>query len=924
MQDNGINEKTNTIKDELVKKNNISEDIQSITTENFSKKKLSSREKRKLLNTLQKNKKNSDISKEQDKLSESGSKESKSNIRDRLKNDGTSNYWNFEYGNLEISKKITSSYSKANSIADKSLDDDTSLEEDVYNDFSQASKDLSENGIKKAFKNSSEFSSKSPLSEELNQISLKEQSGQDFSKIRKKLAQTILKKKSGNSSDTTDDVKNQVIKKTAAIAEEKFFAALAKIAASEPHIASGIIIVIVILMLLLALSTSCSVIIESVGNGIVSTTYMTDEKEIYDASVYYTKLEAEYQAEINKKIKKSEKSGDYDEVRYNIDSFGHNPEVLISYLSAQYPGWTFDLDLGTWFADIMMDLDYKTVKDVEKGLFKKQYSLDEKEYWEWHYPSAHAMFPIKWYVKEYTLINNALETVVEECMDTDTKEYYDLLREYRGNRAWFGSPVNYNWSSVVSNLCGYTLKGSTLFSKFSNTSNLTYKDDGSTVSSGTIVNLPENMGSKFTYMGWQTITLQTSAQYKLREEAGMNFDAEGFGVINNRYVVAVTSTYGSVGDYIDVYQSDGTVFPCIIGDIKNQNDLGCNKWGHQDGKVVLEFVVDKNSWYGGHTNPGTPGCHPEWGGKSIIKIVNIGTYQKGDPAPNGGIEEGIISSQLVDDLETDVTPHKGIDIAGTSQTKVYAIFDGTVVKTANSTVSIVDTNEEYQAIYDSIKNITVTEGQEIKIGDEIGTMSDNEILRNSQGGYISENSVGVPHLHLEIRSISENQQYNPYFYIDFGSGDAPQIIVEGNSAVGNMVAGNSETGNKVVELALSRVGYMYLWGGGHSEAEIRNPNSTRFDCSGLVCWAFCQADAYIGVHNTKSLATLGKPIEYSQMQAGDIILWSSNGSSSGIHHVAIYIGGGQIVEAPYDGQPISTRTVYDKNLIYTIRRLYSD
>lgn len=51
-------------------------------------------------------------------------------------------------------------------------------------------------------------------------------------------------------------------------------------------------------------------------------------------------------------------------------------------------------------------------------------------------------------------------------------------------------------------------------------------------------------------MGWQCITSKSSQQYKLRDKAGQNFDSEGFGIINNRYVVACTTTYGRVGDYI--------------------------------------------------------------------------------------------------------------------------------------------------------------------------------------------------------------------------------------------------------------------------------------------------------------------------------------------------------------------------------------
>lgn len=144
---------------------------------------------------------------------------------------------------------------------------------------------------------------------------------------------------------------------------------------------------------------------------------------------------------------------------------------------------------------------------------------------------------------------------------------------------------------------------------------------------GVTVNLPAGLGSVHTYMGWQCITAVSSRQYKLREAAGMNFDEEGFAKIGDRYVVATTTTFGNVGDYIDVYQEDGTVIKCIIGDIKNQGDAGCTKWGHNNGQCVVEFVVDKKSWYGSpmHSNPGTPSCHPEWN-RNITKIVNKGNY----------------------------------------------------------------------------------------------------------------------------------------------------------------------------------------------------------------------------------------------------------------------------------------------------------
>lgn len=155
-----------------------------------------------------------------------------------------------------------------------------------------------------------------------------------------------------------------------------------------------------------------------------------------------------------------------------------------------------------------------------------------------------------------------------------------------------------------------------------------YEFDGvQPITNGQEISIPAGLGSVHTYMGWQLITAPDSRQYQLREQAGMNFDSEGFGIIDGRYVIACTTTFGQVGDYIDFYQEDGSVIHCIIGDIKSQGDAGCTPWGHQNGQCIIEFVVDYNSWYGTpmHANPGTSSCHPEWN-QNIVRAVNGGSW----------------------------------------------------------------------------------------------------------------------------------------------------------------------------------------------------------------------------------------------------------------------------------------------------------
>lgn len=153
---------------------------------------------------------------------------------------------------------------------------------------------------------------------------------------------------------------------------------------------------------------------------------------------------------------------------------------------------------------------------------------------------------------------------------------------------------------------------------------------------GDTISIPSGLGSVHTYMGWSLISSPTSVQYKLREQAGENYDSEGFAKIGDRYVIACTTTYGDVGDYIDWYQEDGTVIKTIIGDIKNQSDQGCNQWGHDEGRCIVEFVVDYDTWYPSHANPGSANCHPEWN-QNITKAVNTGNYFGGDSGNSGAL-----------------------------------------------------------------------------------------------------------------------------------------------------------------------------------------------------------------------------------------------------------------------------------------------
>ena len=140
---------------------------------------------------------------------------------------------------------------------------------------------------------------------------------------------------------------------------------------------------------------------------------------------------------------------------------------------------------------------------------------------------------------------------------------------------------------------------------------------------GKQIRIPAGLGDTYTYMGWSIIHNWPTRQYYLRERSGEHYDRHGFAVVDGRYVIACTTTFGKVGDHIDFVLDNGKVIHAIMGDEKSQADDGCNRWGHDNGHSVVEFVVNKQMWYGHLGNSDITRFHPEW--KSRVKMgVNLG------------------------------------------------------------------------------------------------------------------------------------------------------------------------------------------------------------------------------------------------------------------------------------------------------------
>lgn len=123
----------------------------------------------------------------------------------------------------------------------------------------------------------------------------------------------------------------------------------------------------------------------------------------------------------------------------------------------------------------------------------------------------------------------------------------------------------------------------------------------------------------------------------------------------------------------------------------------------------------------------------------------------------------------------------------------------------------------------------------------------------------------------------------------------------------------------VIRRAMSQMGVPYSWGGGNAAGPSNGIDSgagtVGFDCSGLILYAF----AGVGIklpHYSGSQYNMGRKIPSSQMRRGDVIFYGPGGSQ----HVTLYLGDGQMLEAPYTGSNVKISPVRTSGMTpYVVR-----
>jgi peptidoglycan DL-endopeptidase RipA len=117
-------------------------------------------------------------------------------------------------------------------------------------------------------------------------------------------------------------------------------------------------------------------------------------------------------------------------------------------------------------------------------------------------------------------------------------------------------------------------------------------------------------------------------------------------------------------------------------------------------------------------------------------------------------------------------------------------------------------------------------------------------------------------------------------------------------------------GQTAVNRALQFLGTPYAWAGGAVSGPTRGVcasgdahndcHLTGFDCSGLALYGW---GPYLAMAHSAATQYGSGTIHpaITALLPGDLVFWSSNHAVSGIHHVAIYVGDGNVIQAPQSG-----------------------
>lgn len=189
---------------------------------------------------------------------------------------------------------------------------------------------------------------------------------------------------------------------------------------------------------------------------------------------------------------------------------------------------------------------------------------------------------------------------------------------------------------------------------------------------------------------------------------------------------------------------------------------------------------------------------------------------------------------------------------------------------------------------------------------------------DDQEGYVASEYVTIAEEFIYAKSIEEEQAELAALQelqarTQASEEAAPERRVISSPPPQTNYANVSELRTAVVDYAMQYLGNRYVHGG--------QSLASGTDCSGFTCYLYSAFGYSLSRTPQGQYTSAGRSIDMSQIQPGDVICYSSNGSTC--THVGLYIGNGQIIHAAnsrkgviisnydYDGIILGVRSIVD-------------
>ena len=212
-------------------------------------------------------------------------------------------------------------------------------------------------------------------------------------------------------------------------------------------------------------------------------------------------------------------------------------------------------------------------------------------------------------------------------------------------------------------------------------------------------------------------------------------------------------------------------------------------------------------------------------------------------------------------------------------------------------------NVRKEATTDSARIGYLNNGEKVKLIEDLG---DWKKVQYSEGkeGYVSAEYVQILEEYTYAKTLEEEQaEIEARRALEQRQKVSENLVPESTENVqapNTNYTTNSELRAAIVAYALQYVGDAYVSGG--------TSLATGTDCSGFTCFVYADFGYSISRTPEGQYTGAGRGIDYSEIQPGDIICYSSNGGKS-CTHVAMYIGDGQVVHAANSRKGVITSTV---------------